>query len=181
MLNPRASRWILALASMVGLTLLGSPAQALEVGDQATDFSLPDASGKVHTLRSFREKRIFEVWYEGKNSRGQNQWLQDEIRVLRRAGKITDRNYRSIGIANYRETAIPNFLMSVFLRQAVKRDRITVLIDRDATMQRLWGFRNGRSNIYVFDETRRLIWKSSGPLSRPRGRQFIRFILRVTR
>lgn len=172
---------LLVLGTVLGLSLGARPAVALEVGEKATDFALPDANGKVHTLQSFREKRIFEVWYEGKSSRGQNEWLQDEIRKLRRAGTITDRNYRSIGIANYRETAIPNFLMSVFLKQAIKNDRITVLIDRDARMQRLWGFRNGRSNVYVFDAERRLIWKSSGPLTRQRGRQFIRFILRVTR
>ena len=51
----------------------------------------------------------------------------------------------------------------------------------DGRMQRLWGFRNGRSNIYVFDAKRRLIWKSTGPLSRKRARQFIRMIRRLTR
>jgi hypothetical protein len=87
----------------------------------------------------------------------------------------------SIGIGNYRETAIPNFLIDLAVRSASKAEGVLVLCDRDARMQRLWGFRNGRSNIFVFDEERRLIWKSSGPLTKQRGRQFIRFILRVTR
>jgi hypothetical protein len=48
-------------------------------------------------------------------------------------------------------------------------------------MMKKWGFRNGRSNIYVLDKTRKLRWRSSGPLNKRRGNQLIRFIIRLTR
>jgi hypothetical protein len=48
-------------------------------------------------------------------------------------------------------------------------------------MMKLWGFRNGRSNLYVFGPDRRLLWKTSGPLDQKRGAQLIRFIIRQTR
>ena len=51
--------------------------------------------------------------------------------------------------------------------------------DRDAVT--MVGFRNGRSNIYVLDKLRRLRWRSSGKLTRRRGNQLLRFILRLTR
>jgi len=168
-------------STVLGLFLL-SPrnAAALNVGDKAKPFRLKDAFGKTYTLASFK-KRIFTVWYEGKQSTGQNKWLQNRIRHLRKKGIITTRNYDSIGIANYQETAIPNAILDLAVRHYAKKDRVTVLVDRDGRMQRLWGFRNGRSNIYVFDKARRLIWKTSGPLTRKRARQFVRMIRRLTR
>jgi hypothetical protein len=156
------------------------PAAALKVGDKAKPFQLKDAFGKTHTLASFK-KRIFTVWYEGKQSTNQNKWLHDRIRLLRKRGLITDRNYDSIGIANYQETAIPNAILDVAVRYHAKKDRVTILLDRDGRMQRLWGFRNGRCNIFVFNKERRLIWKATGPLTRKRARQFIRMIRRLTR
>lgn len=167
--------------ALLGLFLLvPRQAIALNPGDKAKPFRLQSAFGKTYTLASFK-KRIFTVWYEGKVSTGQNKWLQGQIRQLRKKGLITKRHYDSIGIANYQETAIPNAILDVAVRYYAKKDNVTVLVDRDGRMQRLWGFRNGRSNIYVFDAKRRLIWKSTGPLSRKRARQFIRMIRRLTR
>ncbi|MFH2008028.1 MAG: hypothetical protein ABI333_15705 [bacterium] len=162
------------------LLLVPSSAQGLEVGEKAREFSLKDPYGKVHTLGSFK-KRIFEIWYEGKSSVSQNKWLKDRLRRLRKAGIITKKNYDSIGIANFMETAIPNAIIDIFIKIAAKKDDVTVLCDRDGAMQRLYGLRNGRSNILVFNEKRRLIWKSSGPLTRRRAKQFIRLIRRITR
>lgn len=164
-----------------GLLAGAAPVGALEVGETAKAFRLQGHNGKWYTLGSFK-KRIFAIWYEGKNSTHQNKWLQDEIRKLRKAGIITKKNYDSIGIANYQETAIPNAIIDMFIRGAVEKNPgVLVLKDKDGTMQRLYGMRNGRSNIYVFDAKRRLIWKSSGPLSRRRAKQFIRLIRRITR
>ncbi len=170
----------LVLSTFLFLTALPTSASALNPGDKAKDFRLKDVNGKVYTLKSFK-KRIFTVWYEGKTSNGQNKWLQDQIRKLRKKGVITKRNYDSIGVANYQETAIPNAILDLAVRHYAQKDNALVLVDRDGRMQRLWGFRNGRSNIYVFNKDRRLIWKSTGPLTRKRAKQFIRMIRRLIR
>ncbi len=165
--------------------MIGTPGasfgRGLRVGDKATPFSLQDVHGKRYTLQSFRSKRILEFWYEGQASRNQNAWLKQQIRRLRKQGRITNRHYRSVGIANYRESPVPNFILDLAIKQILKKEPYLVLCDRDGRMQRHWGFRNGRSNIYVFDRQRRLIWKSSGPLTRRRARQFMRLLLRLTR
>lgn len=158
-----------------------SPPAGLRVGDVAYALDLPDVWGKRYTLASFRHKRILEFWYEGKASQHQNARLKDRIRKLRASGRITNRHYESVGIANYLETAVPNVLIDFALKQILRKEPYLVLCDRDGRMQRLWGFRNGRSNIYLFDQKRRLLWKSSGPLQERRATQFIRLILRLTR
>jgi predicted transcriptional regulator len=167
----------LAVVLVVGLA---APAQALEVGDRAPDFSLPDVNGKIHTLASF-QKRIVAIWYEGKSSFHQNTWLNAKLRELRDAGQLPYRHYQPMGIANYQETAVPNAVIDLMIRREARRLGSLVLCDKTGVMMRTWGFRNGRSNIYVLDADRRLVWKSSGPLEQRRARQFIRFLQRSIR
>ena len=169
-----------ALTALAALAAIPTPAHALKVGDKAKAFTLKDANGKIYTLASF-DKPIFEVWYEGKQSRFQNMWLKKRIWKLRASGRLHDSRYDSIGIANYQETAIPNFIINLAVKQRARQHGVRVLCDRDGRMMRLWGFRNGRSNIYVFDAERRLIWKSSGPLTKRRARHYLRMLLRLTR
>ncbi len=165
---------------MLACLLYSPSALALNVGDKAKPFQLKGAFGKTYTLASFK-KRIFTIWYEGKASADQNKWLKAQIRKLFKAGKLSSKNYDSIGIANYSETAIPNAILNIAVRYVAKKEKCVVLVDPDGKMQRLYGFRNGRSNIYVFDQNRRLIWKSSGPLTKKRARQYLRMIRRKTR
>ena len=162
------------------VALFAAPAAALEVGERAPDFSLPDVNGKVHTLGSFG-KRIVAIWYEGKNSFHQNTWLNARLRALRDAGQLSYQNYQPMGIANYQETAVPNAVIDLLIGRESRRLGSLVLCDRTGVMMRTWGFRNGRSNIFVLDAERRLVWKSSGPLERRRAQQFIRFLQRSIR
>ena len=157
---------LLLLASLALPT--AATARGLRVGDKAKPFKLNDAFGRVYTLASFK-KPIFEVWYEGKKSRFQNMWLKKRIWKLRAKGKLHDSRYDSIGIANYLETAIPNAIIDIAVRRRARKHGVRVLCDRDGRMMRQWGFRNGRSNIYVFNAQRRLIWKSCCGRSRSRA------------
>lgn len=163
------------------ITLLPGVAQALNVGDRAPSFTLKTPHGRVYTLQSFK-KRIFTIWYEGPKSVEQNRWLKKLFREARVKGKLKQTNYDSVGIANFQESAVPNFIINAVIKREIKKNPgLLVLCDRDGGMMRRYGFRNGRSNVFVFDRSRRLIWKSSGPLSRRRGRQLLRFIIRITR
>lgn len=172
---------IALLVVALGIGVARAEPSGLRVGDVAKSLDLPDVHGRRYTLASFKDKRILEFWYEGKQSQHQNARLKDRIRELRAAGRITNRHYESVGIANYMETAVPNVLIDLALKQILRKEPYLVLCDRDGRMQRLWGFRNGRSNVYLFDEARRLVWKSSGPLPERRAGQLIRLIMRLTR
>ena len=168
------------VAFLLSFLIAAPSAWALNVGSKATPFSLKDSKGKVYRLKDFREP-VLVVWYEGKNSKEQNRWIKNKLKALRKAGKLPVSKYRSVGIANFQETAVPNFLIAAVIRSEIKKTGAIILCDRDGSMMRKWGFRNGRSNIYVFDKSRTLVWKTSGPLSKRRGRQLIRLILRLVR
>lgn len=170
------------LVALLALSILLSPttADALSVGSKATPFTLKDSRGKTYRLKDFREP-VLVVWYEGKDSKEQNRWIKKKLRRLRLQGKLPAAKFRAIGIANFQETWLPNILVAAVIRAEVKRTGAIVLCDRDGRMMKKWGFRNNRSNIYVFNKDRTLIWRTSGPLNKRRGRQLIRTIFRLVR
>ena len=168
----------IALALCILAVPSAASAQGLKVGSKATDFSLKDSRGKTYTLASFKTN-VFVVWYEGKNSKEQNRWIKDKLKKLRSAGRLKDATYTSIGIANFQETAVPNFIINMVIKSEIKKTGAVILCDRTGHMMKHWGFRNGRSNIYVFDKKRRLRWKTSGPLSKKIGNRLIRMIRRL--
>ena len=153
-------------------------ASAVALGKKLPAFKLKDSKGKVYTLASFHEP-VLVVWYEGKNSKEQNRWIKNALKKMRKKGILPKTKYRSVGIANFQETAVPNFIIRSVIRSEMKKTCAVILCDEKGKMMKLWGFRNGRSNIYVLDKQRRLRWRSSGPLSKRRGKQLIRFILRL--
>ncbi len=167
---------IVGLAAM--LACWSGTASAVALGKKLPSFKLKDAKGKVYTLASFKEP-VLVIWYEGKNSKEQNRWIKNTLKKMRKKGILPKTKYRSVGIANFQETAVPNFIIRSVIRSEIKKTGAVILSDEKGKMMKLWGFRNGRSNIYVLDKKRRLRWRSSGPLNKRRGKQLIRFILRL--
>ena len=171
---------MIRIALALSILLTPSAAWALNVGQKAPGFTLKDSQGKVYRFKDFTEP-VLVFWYEGKNSKEQNRWIKDKLKVLRKRGKLSDTKYRSVGIANFQETWVPNSVIAMVIRSEIKKTGAIILCDRDGRMMKQWGFRNGRSNIYVFDKNRHLVWKTSGPLNKRRGKQLIRLILRLSR
>lgn len=157
-------------------------ALVINVGDQAKPFRLQGHDGKWYTLSSFK-KRILVMFYEGTKSMEQNAWFKNKFTVWYRAGTIDRKHFDKIGFANYMESGIPNVVFDLFIAREMrnKYPGELVLRDRDGTMMRAYGMRNGRSNIYVFNQRRELIWKSSGPLTRMRAEQLLRLLRRITK
>lgn len=174
-------RSLAAAIVAVGVVLSAPPARAIDVGEKAKPFRLQGHDGKWYTLASFK-KRILIMFYEGKKSMEQNAWFKDQFTVLYRAGRIPSKNFDRVGLANYLESGIPNVVFDLFIARVMrtKYPGELVLRDRDGTMMRLYGMRNGRSNIFVFNQQRELIWKSSGPLGRTSAKQLLRLLRRLT-
>ncbi len=170
---PRLSILTLLLSAIA----IPGTAHALEVGEKAPDFELSDAHGRTFRLSSFKRK-ILTVFYEGSTSRGQNAWLKAQYRQLRRSGKIDRRLVQTIAVANFKESALPDSVIRAAIRFRTDKKK-TVLLDEHGHLMRKWGLRNGRSNIYVFDQERRLVWKSTGPLTKAQARRFLRFLRRL--
>ena len=150
------------------------------MGQKVPGFRLPDSSGRVYTLASFK-KKVLLVWYEGAKSKEQNRWLKVKLKKIYDTNRIPRALWVSVGIANFQEHWAPNSIINAMIKREARITNSLILCDRTGKMMRTWGFRNGRSNIYMLDRNRVLRWKSSGPLTKRRGRQLIRLLRRLTR
>jgi predicted transcriptional regulator len=168
-----------ALCLMAALTV-ATPALATKVGQKVPSFRLKDSSGKVYTLGSFK-KKVLIFWYEGAKSKEQNRWLKKLLKKIYDKNRISSAKWESIGIANFQEHWAPNSLIAHMIKKEAEETKALILCDRSGKMMKKWGFRNGRSNIFMLDKNRVLRWKSSGPLTKRRGRQLIRLLKRLTR
>jgi predicted transcriptional regulator len=171
---------MLRLLIVAVVLTVSTPALAVKVGQKVPSFSLKDSKGKGYTLYSFKKKVLF-FWYEGKNSKEQNRWLKNKLKKLYDTNKIPAKLWESIGIANFQETAVPNFVINMVIKSEMKKTNATILCDRTGKMMKQWGFRNGRSNIYLLDKNRLLRWKTSGPLSRKQSKRLIRLLRRLVK
>lgn len=171
------------LCAVLFVSSAGEPlarADKVKLGKKVPPLELKDWSGKTYTLKSFKEP-ILAIWYEGKNSKEQNRWLKKKLKKMFDKKIIPRKKFRSVGIANFQETAIPNFLIARHIKNETKETGAIILCDREGDMMKKWGFRNGRSNIYLLDKNRRLRWRTSGALTKKRGNQLIRLIMRLTK
>jgi predicted transcriptional regulator len=111
----------------------------------------------------------------------QNRWLKVKLKKIFDTNQIHSKHWMSVGIANFQETAVPNFIINLVIKSEIKKTKAIILCDRTGGMMTKWGFRNGRSNIYLVDKNRILRWKTSGPLSKKQGNRLIRLLRRLVR
>ena len=166
--------------SLVTLIGAGALAKKIQTGKKLPNFQLKTAFGKAYELKDFKED-VLVFFYEGKNTKKDNRWIKVKLTRMRKSGKINPKKMRLIGIVNFQEVPAPAALVRPFIRKEAKKTKALLLCDEDGGMQKKWGFRNGRSNIYVLDSKRRLRMRTSGKLSKKRGNQLIRFIYRLAR
>ena len=173
---------MLRLLVIAAFLTASTPALAVKVGQKVPNFRLKDSKGKSYSLHSFK-KKVLIFWYEGKNSKEQNRWLKKKLKKIFDGNLkgIKAKHWESVGIANFQETAVPNFLINMVIKSEIKKTGAIILCDRKGVMMKKWGFRNGRSNIFMVDKKRRLRWKTSGPLGKKAGKRFIRLLRRLTR
>lgn len=169
-----------AISVLLALSLLAAADPPVKIGKKVPNFKLESAFGKTYTLKSFSEP-VLVFYYEGRDTRWDNQWIKERLGKMLKTKKIDPKKLRLIGIVNFQEVPAPAFLVRPHVKKAAKKTPALLLMDEDGRMQKKWGFRNGRSNIYVLDKKRRLRWRTSGKLSQKRGNQLIRFVYRLAK
>ncbi len=150
----------------------------IRIGNKMPEFKLDTPFGKTYRLKSFSED-VLVFFYEGRDTKDDNLWIKVELTRMRNRKDIDPKKMSLIGIVNFQEVTAPAALVRPHVRREAKKTKALMLSDEDGRMQKLWGFRNRRSNIYVLDSKRRLRWRTSGKLDKRRGEQLIRFVQRL--
>lgn len=141
-------------AVAVFAVLLGSVpvfAEELQVGMQASDWSFKDAEGKIYSMASW-EGRVLLINYVDPDESDLNDHFTDAMKKAKDDGRLTNENYKGIGIADCAATWKPNFAIRAIAGAKAKKYNTTILFDYDASLRKAWGLQKDTANVVLLDK-----------------------------
>ncbi len=91
-----------------------------------------DSTGKTHWLTDYKEPVLMLV-YAGKNTADTNVKAHDALKKdkeLKKGGKY-NKLFRAFGIANYQETWVPNWIISMIIARKIRKYKVIIWNDKD--------------------------------------------------
>ena len=145
---------IVFVLSAVGLFLTQAVfAEELKVGMQASDWSFKDAKGNIYTMESWSGK-VLLVNYVDPDKKDLNEHFTDAMKKAKDEGRLTDENYKGIGIADCAATWKPNFAIRAIASRKAKKYKTTILFDYKAALREAWGLKKDTANAILLDKNR---------------------------
>jgi predicted transcriptional regulator len=144
------------VAVTVFSVLLGSfPAFAeeLQVGMQASDWAFKDAEGKIYNMASW-QGRVLLINYVDPDVSDLNDHFTDAMKKAKDDGRLSNENYKGIGIADCAATWKPNFAIRAIAGAKAKKYNTTILFDYDASLRNAWGLQEDTANVVLLDKNR---------------------------
>jgi len=157
--------WTVASAT-AELKVVASAAAELKVGNSAAGFILKDPKSVEYSLDSPQyQGKVVIVFYNDPGSADLNNELQKALIAARDSGKIDKAYYQGLGIANVRDSIVPNFILQRIIKRKQEETKAVILIDPNYTVLNLWGLTRKTSNIVMLDKQRvcRYLFKGKVP------------------
>jgi predicted transcriptional regulator len=155
--------WVVLLAVL--FTASFAMAAQLKVGDKAPDFKLKDAlADKDFSLASPElAGRVLYIVYASTSAADDN----DHVSVALKADKDLQRlknekKYEGVGIANQKDSGVPNFVIKSIAKSKQKKTGAVVLLDSDFTIGNTWGVPKKIATSIIIDKDRIVRYIYSG-------------------
>lgn len=155
----RAVSAVLALS----LTLLqGADAWAANVGDQLKNATVRDASDKPATVPDFG-KKVLAIFYTDADASDQNDPFADVLK----AANLDEKVYKGIGVANMKDTWLPNSVIRAIVRKKIEKYDATILTDPDHLLANAWGLGtcDDFSVVLIIDKNGKLQYIKKGAMT----------------
>jgi len=134
---------------------LGTPVLALDLKAdmQASDWSFKDADGTEFSMASWSGK-VLVVNYVDPDESDLNEHFTDALKKAKDEGRLSEKTYKGIGIADCAATWKPNFAIRAIASRKAKKYNTTILFDYDASLRNAWGLTKDTANVIVLDKNR---------------------------
>jgi len=128
-------------------------ATELKVGDVASDWQFKDANGKIYSMESWKGK-VLLINYTDPDEADLNEHFTDAMKKARNDGRLTDADYKGIGIADCAATWKPDFAIRAIAGRKAKKYNTVILFDYDAVLRNAWGLAADTANVILLDKDR---------------------------
>jgi len=144
---------VLFLILLVSLCAASAIAGDLQVGDRASDWSLPDADNNLYTMQSWAGK-VLLINYNDPDEKAMNDHFNDAVKEETKNGLLNESTFKGIGIADCKASWKPDSLIRSFGASAAKKYNTVILFDYDASLRDAWGLKKDSANAILLDKNR---------------------------
>ncbi len=155
--------WVVLLAVL--FTASFAMAAELKVGDKAPDFKLKDAlEDKDFSLSSPElAGKVLYIVYASTSAADDNDHVSEALKANKDLERLKNENkYRGVGIANQKDSGVPNFVIKSVAKSKQKKTGAVVLLDSDFTIGNTWGVPKKIATSILIDKDRIVRYIYSG-------------------
>ena len=146
-------RFFFVLASVILLATPNAFAMELKADMDAPDWSFKDANDKAFSMASWAGK-VLVVNYVDPDESDLNEHFTDALKKAKDDGRLSEKTYKGIGIADCAATWKPNFAIRAIAGRKAKKYKTVILFDYDASLRNAWGLAEDTANVIVLDKQR---------------------------
>ena len=154
------ARALVATALLAVLSF--SDALAASVGQQLSNTEIRDANDQPAKIPDFGTK-VLALFYTDPDVSDMNDPFADKLK----AANLDKTVYRGVGIADLKDTWLPNSVIRAIVRKKIEKYDATILTDPDHLLTSAWqlGSCDGSSMVIIVDKTGHLRFFKNGPMS----------------
>ncbi len=154
------TRGLLAAALLLGLQ--APDALAASVGQKLTNPELRDGNDKPAKIPDFGTK-VLAIFYSDPDVSDQNDPFADKLK----AANLDKTVYRGVGVANMKDTWLPDSVIRSIVRKKIEKYDATILTDPAHLLKNAWqlGDCDEKSVVIVVDKTGTVRYLKSGAMT----------------
>jgi predicted transcriptional regulator len=155
----------LLFTSLTAILVYGQTGTKLEVGMKAPEWMFLDADKKEFTMNSWSGK-VLQINYVDPDEQDLNEPFNEAVDKATDIDKRIDKEFfKGFGIVDCKSTWKPNGLIRIIAGNKAKKYDTTILFDKTATLQDLWGLPEDSYTIVIVDKNRvcRALYKGKVP------------------
>ncbi len=122
---------------VIALALIAGSACAAAVGQELSNPQIRDANDNPATIPNFGTHVIALTYADSSASD-----LGDPLNDAMKAKKYDKNVYQGLGVANMKDSAVPNWVIRKLVRNKIEKYKSTILTDADHTLAKAWGLGN---------------------------------------
>lgn len=162
---------------LLGLAFLSMNVMAIELGKVPSNVVIEGENGaKIDGTAwnsSMLKGKIYTVFYVDPDERDLNNPLADALK----AKKFDRKKVNSVAIINLAATWLPNIILEAKLKEKQKKFPDTMYVkDKKKVLVNAWKLADDNSDILIFDQRGKLIYKKFGKVSESEIKEVISLI-----
>jgi len=155
----KTTKAVFAAALAAALVLGATGIWAARVGDLVNNVTIKDAEDNPKKIPDFGKKVLFII-YADTQTADDNDPVAEAVREL----KLDKTKYTGLGIANMKDSWVPDGIIRMVIRKKIEQFKRTILADDDHVVAKAWGLGDcdDKSVVLVIGVDKRLKYIKKG-------------------